>query len=252
MIPSAPIARSELDSQGFGMEIARGFIRRPEEIEQAIAECRSQNIQVIFVRTPSDCAEAIAAIGRLGGECMDRLVYYGRRLNTPMAQPAGTIRPLEERDIGQVVAITDTAFRDYDGHYHNDPRLPRDKSHHAYVDWALRACHARDAQHEVMVAVDERDDTKIAGFLTMAMNSPQEAEYILSGIDEAYRGQGVYGALIAAGLHWAKRQGAQHSITSTQTTNAAVQKAWQRLGFELWYSYETFHLWLDRIPERAG
>ncbi|MBM3695389.1 MAG: GNAT family N-acetyltransferase [Actinobacteria bacterium] len=53
----------------------------------------------------------------------------------------------------------------------------------------------------------------------------------LTGVLPGYRGQGLGTALVAAAAAWAKRRGYRRLLTSTSTSNAAMQRTARRLGF---------------------
>ena len=55
--------------------------------------------------------------------------------------------------------------------------------------------------------------------------------------DQAHRGKGYAGALLAKLLDWGAEQGAQHAYLQVIADNAAALALYHRLGFKPLYSY---------------
>jgi GNAT superfamily N-acetyltransferase len=102
-------------------------------------------------------------------------------------------------------------------------------------------CINRDANTDVLIG--EHPAGVVAGFATLRMNSPEEGEGVLFGVHPCAQGRGMYWSFMVKALEWCGQRGASRMVVSTQITNLSVQKVWTRMGFELFSSYYTFHLW---------
>jgi ribosomal protein S18 acetylase RimI-like enzyme len=243
MIAQAGVTRSAIDEARFGIRVARNHALTAETLEETLAFCREQAIDMLIARTPSQAIRFVQQLEALGFQLMDTLVYYRRDLTrTPIPEPqdAALIRPVRSGEEAAVRAIAAQAFQGYYGHYHADPRLDQAACDAAYISWAERSCLDRSVADEVLVAELEG---QLVGFLTLRFNSQQELEIVLNGVSSGAQKRGVYRDLVAHALKYALAQQAQQLIVSTQITNLAAQKVWVRLGFEPMQFYYTFHKW---------
>jgi GNAT superfamily N-acetyltransferase len=101
----------------------------------------------------------------------------------------------------------------------------------------------REVADEVLVA---QWGDEIVGFAALKLNSPEEGEGLLSGVEPAYQNNGIHKALLLGRANWCRNRGAKRFLQSTQGTNFKVLKNWQALGFFPSHNYYTFHKWFDR------
>lgn len=243
--PRPPVALSALDEERFGIRTAKAPAVTAALLPAVLDVCRRERVALLIARCDAADVAAAQALEAAGGFLTDTLVYYARTLADapePVEHGAPPVRPVRPGEEGTVEAVAAAAFRGYLGHYHADPRLDRAACDAVYTSWALRSCRLREVADEVLVA--ERDG-RIVGFATLKLNGPEEGEGILFGVAPEAQGLGVYRALMVNGLAWCRAKGARRMVVSTQITNAAVQRVWTRLGFELRHAVYTFHAWFD-------
>ncbi len=133
------------------------------------------------------------------------------------------VRPDEYEAAGQ---LTVDAYR-ADGFIGDD----------AVYEGMLRDVARRDAEAEVLVAVDEQGS--LLGTVTYATaESPWadraqtgEAEFRMLGVSESARGRGAGEALVRACIERARGQGLKRLVLSTQERMQAAQRLYERLGF---------------------
>jgi len=236
------VALSDLDTARFGVVIARDPGFTSDGLAAMLAFCRGNGVRMLIGRCLAADLAAAQAMEAAGGQIMDTLIYWTRPLDRPVppAPAAVTVRDLDAADREAVLRIARLSFRGYFGHYHADPRLDRAACDAAYMSWAERSCSEPGVASKVWVA---EVDHRVAGFLTMVEHGSGEQELVFSGVDPEVQRSGIYRALIAHALIEAQAAGVASLFTSTQLTNAAVQKVWARLGFEPLRAYYTFHLW---------
>jgi len=236
---------SQLDSDRFGIRVARAQISSGA-LPQVMESCAEQKIDLLVARCAVSDFANIHALESHGFLLTDTLVYYSFDL-ARRSPPADTgefpVRSLRPEDSEQVQAVAAAAFKGYVGHYHADRRLDRRKCDEAYSDWAARSCVPGLAADHALVA---EHGGHVIGFATLRINSPLEVEGLLFAVAPEYQGRGVCRSFMIHSLEWTRSQGAQRMLISTQITNVSMQKVWTRVGFELRYSYYTFHKWFDR------
>lgn len=231
---------SEVESEHFGVTIARATVHDVGEIGQALEHCRVQEIDLLVARCSTDDIELAQELETLGFRLMDTLLFFERGVAEDLSSDDGiAVRSATSRDIEAVAAIATEAFGDYSGHYQADRRIPRDLADSGYVDWAIRSCRSRQAAEEVLVA--EREGG-VAGFVAVRRIS-DAADVALLATAAAARGQGVGRALMGEALRWTGRQNLPRLTFSTQLNNLRSQQMIVRLGFVPVRSFYTFHWW---------
>ncbi len=236
------IAFSEIDSERFGIRVARAQVEG-KNLPQIVDFCVAEQIKLLIARCATKELCTVQEMESRGFLLMDTLVYYSFDLTKrviPDEAPRAQVRKFAPDDAAQVENVAAAAFEGYYGHYHADPRLDQRKCDEGYVSWAVRSCTSKQVATEVLVA---EIDKKIVGFLTLRLNSPKEMEGLLFGVAPEVRGIGVGRSLMVSGLELCKMQQATRMLISTQVTNVAVQKVWCRIGFEPSHSYYTLHKW---------
>lgn len=242
-ISDSQVMISAIDTERFGITIARAQISSSDDLHAAVRFCEENDVSMLIARCPVDETRIAQDMEGEGFRIMDTLVYYSRNLkemSPPDVIEAIAIRPIRDGEEQQVRDVASRAFQGYYGHYHADRRLAREKCDEGYVSWATRSSCERDDSHDVLVAAS---NGTIVGFATMRLNSGVEGEGVLFGIDLDYQGRGIYRAFITEGMRWCREAGAERMIVSTQINNIAVQKVWSRVGFEPMRAWYTFHKW---------
>jgi GNAT superfamily N-acetyltransferase len=236
------VAFSEVDSERFGVRVARAHVER-ENLPKVLDFCGAEQVSLLIARSSTKDLGVVQTMEGIGFLLMDTLVYYSFDLvkrAIPADSSGAHVRKFVLDDKAQIERVAAEAFQGYYGHYHADTRLDRRKCDEGYVSWAVRSCTSKQVAAEVLVA--ERDH-RIIGFATLRSNSPNECEGVLFGVAPEAQGIGIGRSLILSELGWCKQQQAQRMIISTQVTNVAAQKMWCRVGFEPAHSYYTLHKW---------
>lgn len=232
---------SEIDSERFGVCIARAETVTDDALPQVLDDCGRAGVRMLIARCAGADLPSLQAMEQAGFLLMDAQVKYERRLVGPEAADRALVRPLRPGDVAAVVAIAREAFGGYAGHYHADRRLPRERCDEVYPSWAGRCCSGEAADHVVVAEVDGR----VAGFGAFQRLDEAEARLQLGAVAPWARGHRLYTTLTFAGMAWCREQGLSRMSAITQTTNLAAQQSWIRSGMlpvDVWY---TFHRWFD-------
>lgn len=236
------VAFSEIDSERFGVRIARAHIVS-NTLSNALDFCGTQRIDMLIARCATNDLVAVQSMETNGFLLMDTLVYYSFDLaKTAIPDDTGEflVRRLQAGDEHDVRMVASAAFKGYAGHYHADRRLDSRKCDEGYRSWAERSCAESGAANEVLVA---DHGGKVVGFATLRLNSPQEVEGLLFAVAPEFQGKSMCRSFMIRSLECCREQGATRMIISTQVTNTSMQKVWCRTGFEPSHSYYTFHKW---------
>lgn len=245
MSDAPAIALSPLDTERFGLRIARASAVTADALPTLLDFCDANAVRMLVARCPATDLAAVQAMERAGFHLMDTLLYYQRDLTRqPFPELRGTVpvRPVQQHEAEAVRDVAAAAFRDYYGHYHADPRLDRAASDAAYVDWAYRSCISREVAGEVLVA--DRGG-QIAGFATLKWNSPEEGDGVLFAVHPSAQGLGIYTSFVLHAMEWFAARGGTRMVISTQVTNITVQRSWVLLGFQPSHAFYTLHRWFD-------
>jgi hypothetical protein len=181
-----------------------------------------------------------------GARLMDVLVYlridFARAPPQPVSSPAFTFTLFAPSDRPGVLAAACDAFAGYQGHYHTDPRIPRERADSMYVNWARDCCDGRYGPSDVFVA--RTDDGRIAGFVAGETIPGGGTNVAIGGMTSWAQGRGGYRDLIRFSNDWMRmHRGARWGEYSTQVTNTAAQRSVAELGYRPHHSAFTFHMW---------
>lgn len=242
---SLPVQLSRIDSERFGIVIARAPQVTTANLPHILDWSRKQHVKMLIARCSANALPTVHAMEQSGFLLMDTLLYFSRdlvRTLIPQDTLELNIKPAALADQAQVRQVAADAFRGYFGHYHSDPRLDRARCDELYASWAERAVESRQVADEVLVAASQGE---ILGLAALKINSPDEVDATLFAVAPFAQRRGVYRSLLVNCLHWAKTRGAARLISSTQLANVASQKSWTRVGFEFHHAFYTFHKWFD-------
>lgn len=236
-----PYEISELESTRFGVRVAHitDSLMDPTEV---MSQASHAGVNLLIVRTSVTEFTQIHAYEKCGFELMDSLVYYiGPTQNKPIVLDGFRIRDATSSDANQIASIASSAFTNYIGHYHVDPRIDSNLATDGYADWARRLVLSDHAHDRTFVALE--GDRRV-GFLSMTKMGSDVAEIILNAVHPSYQGQGLYRALLSHATTRAAELGITQITISTQLTNYRVQKVWSNFGMWLDSAFFTFHKWM--------
>lgn len=233
------VAASPLDSERFGIAVARADGVTAERMPSVLDYCREHGIELLIARSDAADVASTKALVDAGLVPLEGQITYRAPLR-PRSHP--DIREGAPDDREAMAALAGAAFDGFASHYHLDSRLDAAKCRDGYVDWTLRGL-AGDAADVFYVA---EVDGEPAAF---GMFSQQGAEsvFVLSAVAEPARGRGLYSSLLHHGMSWATERGAESMIGITPYGNVPAQRNLIKAGFRPVASATTFHGWRDRL-----
>lgn len=237
------IRLSAIDSVRFGIQVARVEGLSGSEVAPANAWCEARDIDLLLARCSTDRLDAAHTMERSDYLLMGCLLTYEHRLD-PAPQrvsiPGIRFRVADPGDQHALESLACEAFRAHGGHYHADPRLDRDDVLAVYTSWAASA--ALDLSGD-SIAIVACDGDSVVGFATASKVRSTCPVGGVAGVAGAYRGRGIYRALVAERLFALKEAGAVRTLVSADAVNPPSQNCWTAQGYRLLRSEYTFHRW---------
>lgn len=249
------ISYSEIESRRFGLRVYRGQYDEfdTKDIQRVINE---NDFDIIIVRYPTSTIYEHYQLVNLE-HCKtihaDSLVYYSAPLQE--IEIKGLRNDLEFEVVTSesescLDSLVETIFLGYQNHYYANPCLQRKAVTDGYIEWAKSYVR----QEEGKIAWIAKDDLTgdIVAFATCFNNVDEsECEGVLYGVMPKFSGRGIYADLIRFTQGYFKNMGVKKMTVSTQLQNYKVQKVWNRHGFKLDHSYETYHIINQSLWEKC-
>jgi dTDP-4-amino-4,6-dideoxy-D-galactose acyltransferase len=180
-----------------------------------------------------------AAAARFGLVHRDAKTTYARAIGDGLAAVAGvTVReakPVEELAQLRALAVASGAS----SRFMLEERLPAGKAAELYERWMDNSLTGALAA-KVLVAVRAG---AVVGMVTVGERAGA-ADIGLIAVDEAARGGGVGGALVAAALAWGRSAGLDQATVVTQGHNRAACALYERCGYAVRDTVQVYHAWL--------
>lgn len=174
----------------------------------------------------------------------DALLYYQIKLISDSVLKLKNIDlnfvVIDQSNVQILNTLVPVIFNSYRNHYYANPLLDKDKITEGYEEWAQSYI---NAIHENRISWLAYKNNTPVGFATCSMNIfDNSCEGILYGVHPEFAGGGIYADIIRFTKHYFANQKFNTMWVSTQLQNMAVQKVWQREGFEINKAYYTFHI----------
>lgn len=239
------ICFSEIESNRFGLKIYRG---KYDSFEMADIRklVETDDFDIIIVRYPTNTIYEHYRLSLLPA-CQiihaDSLLYYKAKLQEINIHSLRNPLFFEEvkdntDELGKVVH---SIFIGYQNHYFSNPYLNREKIIEGYFEWANSYSKISDGK----VAWFAKDSISgdIKAFITCAYDMDESlSDLILGGVLPQYAGEGIYTDLVRHCQSYFKGMGLRYMQTSTQLQNYKVQKTWNKEGFAIDNTWETYHI----------
>jgi len=235
----------ELGTNLFGLKVAQLLEQDAKKLEQVQDICLKEQIKLLTCRLSTDDVAFAHELEKHGFQLMDTVTRYHldfSRVPVASVPVQATIRPCRKSEAEDVAAIARVVYINHVGHFHNDPKLERDKCTELYVEIARNSCLDQNVADIMLVAETEG---KIVGFHSHKIVNPDGLGGVISGVSHLAQGKGIGKALILASIDWAKSRGLEWNEQYPHINNYAMHKIMVDLGFKLSASFYTFHKWFD-------
>jgi RimJ/RimL family protein N-acetyltransferase len=255
LIGTVLVRRLPWDTAFFGIPMARidrilGDERAACDatLAAALAGLRKAGLRHVAARIDVADLPNAALLEDHGFHLAGSLTTYVARMQDPpdAVRTRGTIRPIQDADGPELIAIARDAFHGFRSRFHADGRFPQERADALYPEWARR-CVTRELAEMVLVA--ESKTRGLLGFTAFRRVEPisttARRPVFGGGIGACRRdAPGAYAGLTRAAMLWAQEHG---GIAEAQTPadNFAAIAVFEKVGLRLRRTEYVFHLWLD-------
>jgi hypothetical protein len=234
---------SFFESKRFGLRIFRGTTQGADA-DSLIRELERERVDVAILRGAA--AEALrAGLSERGLRVIDAgtIVRYAADLRSRVRtspDPRLGFRRATADGTGRLDTMARQVFAGYTTHYHANPLFTPSRILEGYAEWATRYADPNDPCRSAWIIEYEGQAAGFSCLETAADRS--EARGVLNGILPAWRGRGIYRAMLRATLDALAAEGIPRFVIATQTQNLPVQHVWrtERMVFER--SESTIHV----------
>lgn len=235
------IERLAWDSDFFGIEVVRLRAGRLDaaSLPGAMQALQRSCASLAYVVT-DEPVEAEAA-ARFGLVHRDAKTTYARVIGDGLAAVAGvTVREADSANEDEVAQLRALAVASgASSRFMLEERLPAGKAAELYERWMDNSLTGALAA-KVLVAVRAG---AVVGMVTVGERAGA-ADIGLIAVNEAARGGGVGGALVAAALAWGRSAGLDQATVVTQGHNRAACALYERCGYAVRDTVQVYHAWL--------
>jgi L-amino acid N-acyltransferase YncA len=236
-----PAVTSQLDSDRFGILVARAEPITATSVGAVMRSCLSAGVEMVIARCPAGDTPTVHALERSGFLLMETQVRYEGPV---VAMPAHqAVRDAVSEDEDAIAEVAASAFSKYGGHYHADPRLSRAACTEAYVSWARRCMSGELAEHVVVAELDG----EVVGFQAHSNPRPGAGRLLLVAVAPAAQGRGVYHGLASHAMRWSRERGLSELIAVAHQGNLGSHRVFIKLGLRPVEALCTFHGWADEL-----
>jgi len=244
------VGLAALESERFGIKVARAPGATRENLGEILEFCRKHKMEFLVARCAGDDIPAARALEDAGARLADtQLHYYRRPFPLPERDRRIEIRPVEPGEKETLAAVARAAFRDYRGHFQQDPALAGIcPAAELYSSWALDSLARRGADGEVWLA---RREGKPIAFACARRLGPEDSDLTLGGgiPSSRWRGKAIR-ELILEGLAWSGERGCRRVRGCVLISNLAIQRILAGLSYRPERAFHTFHLRFGGANER--
>jgi acetyltransferase (GNAT) family protein len=241
-----PAILSSLDSQRFGINVARAENVTSESVPAVLSFFEQHDVELLIARCDAANLDVERALLGAGLTLLEAQIIYRGPLAPKVATPG--IREAVSEDRAGIADLARDGFRDLNTHYHADPRLSPDACQELYIDWTLRGLSGEAADVVYVAEVDGR----LAAFGMFMQTGDGEMRYLLASVASWAQGRGLYLALLDRGMAWGSDRGANAVIGIVPHGNIPAHRNLIKAGLRPVSSSSTFHGWRDRLIHRQA
>ena len=237
---------SPIESKRFGISVSRLNIPLQHSItdNEIVKICAESKSDLLILRCPSNRARMSQSLGQISSKNAfqaDTLVYFSKSLENFSPEIFETknffIRSANLSDMQEIQALSGSTFDGYSNHYQANYFLEPDAIRLGFQEWAVSSL-TIDSN---LVLVAEDDSSSICGFGNFACVG-DDADFLLSGVDERFQGRGIYSEIIRFASNELSIRGLKSLFISTQIQNRSAIRAWIKAGFSFDFALNTFHV----------
>lgn len=234
---------SPYDSERFGIKVGRCENFHLDDWLAILASCEQEGFQLLVLRVSTDELDTLQTILQAGGAFCETMVRYRRNLSKSESLDLKEDYSLREAcldDSDNLIAVSKTAFRDYQSHYQADEKLKEYSSSDIYCSWLSNMLIENKGNRRIVVVERARE---VMGFGVSEINAANEGIGVLRGVLPSAQSLGMGISIVRDSINWAKEMKAKRYLCSCQITNKITQLQLSKLGMRYHDSFYTIHYW---------
>jgi dTDP-4-amino-4,6-dideoxy-D-galactose acyltransferase len=230
------------DTDFFGLETLKiihvlhgdiGYIALKSACKDLLVQLRKENVAYVFMELPPEDIYLIQALNEAGMKSTEtRLIYYHDNLSA-FDFPRYGVRQATKSDIPALRAVAANMRNDYD-RFHADPEIPLtlgDAFLAKYVEAGV------NGYNDVVLVPNEPGVPSNAFFTANLLkktwpNYPKKISKIVLTAASSLTNRGWHYKLFVETTYWLRDQGAEVVYMPTQSTNRAVIRNCEKLGYK--------------------
>ena len=210
-------------------------------VDEMLVQSRNLGFEHLSVKVRAQDKALTNVFLSRGFALVDTQVEYEHSLSSiGLAQenPSFTVRPIRDCDLDALVAIAGESFTST--RWHSDPSLSKSLCDNYYRQWLL-SCARGYAQH---ILVGAYDDVPVS-FMTLRVIGI-DGRIDLTAVEKSQRGRGFYKTMVNKSLIWARDNGLNRMLATTQIDNLGSRRTWCGEGFKPTCSWYVLHAYLGK------
>ena len=237
------VEHNAYNSELFGMKMGDvKDLRHSDEgcnVDEMLVQSRNLGFEHLSVKVRAqDKALANEFLSR-GFALVDTQVEYEHSLSSigsTQERSSFTVRPIMDCDLDALATISGESFSST--RWHSDPSLSKSLCDNYYRQWLL-SCARGYAQH---ILVGEFDGIPVS-FMTLRVIG-SDGRIDLTAVEKSQRGRGFYRVMVNRSLIWARDNGLNRMLATTQIDNLGSRRTWCGEGFKPTGSWYVLHAFL--------
>jgi len=223
-------------------------------LQRSILKAKDEGFEFLMCKAYTDDTITIHALEKAGFLLVDTLLDYEvdfrkvvfNKIPVPEVAQEVKIRFAREEDSEELAELARAAFANHFGRYHSDPRISRELATQVYVEWMNSSLHGY-ADYFLLAEIGQR----IVGLSTWKKPSALESKlplrlghFSIGAVHPAFYGKKLFSILTYQGMKLLQPD-IDVIECLTHVNNYAVQRTFNRLGWQIGDARHSFHKWLD-------
>lgn len=233
---------SNLDNERFNLKTAKLSIDKSYYLQEILENFRKKGGELLIAQCDTSYSKRLFNLFEAGFILTDTTLTYSMDVESAYGQGRGTtsidIYVADEAINDTLGEIASRAFHNYQSHYHNNPRLDRERCDEVYVDWAKNLV-LRDDMADIVFACSY--DGHIAGFSSLQIENEVGIAGLLC-VDPNFKGKGIAKGLHQERLKWCREKNIKEFRVETSINNETYIRLLTNLGYRFHSAKYILHL----------
>lgn len=225
---------SDLDYKRFNLKTGKLSVVKDLKIHPLLSNFKKEGGQFLIAKCDTSLNQSLNKLFEEGFFVTDTILKYS--INVDLAShdyssfSSVEVQCADKSVSDKLGEIARKAFKDYQSHYHNNPRLDDKLCDEVYVDWANNLVLREDMADVVFTCLYNGN---IAGFASLKVQNDVAVAGLLC-VDPKFEGEGIARNLHQKRFEWCKEKGVKNFQINTSINNQKYINLLINMGY-------TFH-----------